>query len=271
MRKRWLWLIPVGVLLLGGVWTADPLTAIPTPTPAFFPARSANQGWTPIIQSFDGVEMVMVPAGCFEMGSAENENKAEAQPIHTVCFDVPFWLDRYEVSNAQFKQFGGNAGLVASRWSQADHPRERVTWHAARRFCEKRGGRLPTEAEWEYAARGPEGWLYPWGNTFVGENTVYGDTSGGETAPTGSRPAGASWVGALDLTGNVWEWLADWYGPYPTDPQVNPTGPAEGDHRVVRGGSWTIRDPLLLRATNRSRMLMHYTNGYVGFRCARSD
>jgi formylglycine-generating enzyme required for sulfatase activity len=273
-----------------------------TPASQWPPGVTRNADWTPVIQTFDGVEMVLVPPGCFRMGStdaqidaamalygqqtgntAQREWFTDEQPVHEVCFDQPFWIDRYEVTNGQFARFGGQAGR-ASYWTDADRPRERITWFEARDFCALRGARLPTEAEWEYAARGPDGLAYPWGDTFGGTRLNYcdrnceydwRDTTHDDghryTAPVGSYPAGVSWVGALDLSGNVWEWVADWYDSayYSASPRVNPQGPASGTLRVLRGGSWYgLGDGV--RAAFRSRLEPDDGDDYFGFRCARS-
>ena len=241
-----------------------------------------NADWEPVIQEFDGVEMALVPAGCFMMGSSEEEIdgamalvEAEYLPIsrewfdvelpqHEVCFEESFWIDVYEVTNEQYGSPGG--------WSGDDLPREAVTWFQAVEHCESRGARLPTEAEWEYAARGPDGLIYPWGNEFIPDNVVYGGNSGDQTAPVGSRPGGVSWVGAYDMSGNVWEWTGDWYDPgyYASSPALNPQGAAAGSARVVRGGSW-IDSSVLLRGTNRDWFGPDFFLVSDGFRCARSD
>lgn len=251
-----------------------------------------NTDWKPFVQTFDGVEMVLVPAGCFEMGSTGDETEVafhqcettygtgkcdrvwfEAEvPAHQVCFEEPFWLDRYEVTNGQFAAFNGQAGHSAYH-SGDDRPRELITWTEANTFCENREARLPTEAEWEYAARGPDAWKYPWGNEFDGSEAIWNQNDDG-TAPVGSLPSGASWVGALDMSGNVWEWIADWYDAsyYANQPDgvVNPTGPMSGDYRVLRGGSWWNILTDFLRTANRSKASPDNLNGLIGFRCARS-
>ena len=194
---------------------------------------STNDEWAPIIREFSGVEMVLVPAGCFLMGSSDEQieyalneflNKRSwyesEQPVHQRCFSRPFWIDLKEVSTGQY-------GL--SGWMSGDDlPRETITWFEAVNHCESRGVRLPTEAEWEYAARGPDNLIFPWGNTFDGSLVNFcdancpfdhrdeqADDGFADLSPVGSYPGGASWVGALDMSGNVWEWTNTIYAPYP--------------------------------------------------------
>jgi formylglycine-generating enzyme required for sulfatase activity len=239
-----------------------------TPTP--IPAGNSDDDWTPVIEEFDGVEMVLVPAGCFMMGS-DDQPFANEQPAHEVCLDA-FWIDRFEVTNAQFEAFDGQAALMDVVWPGENRPRNTITWDEARDFCENRGARLPTEAEWEYAARGPEGWIYPWGDEFVPENVVYKENSGLETAEVGSMPGDASWVGALDMSGNVSEWVTDLYGfaYYSTleDGVLNPTGPEEGTRRVHKGGSC---EDDRAHASFRGGDEPDFSWTTLGFRCARSE
>jgi formylglycine-generating enzyme required for sulfatase activity len=254
--------------------TADSFTDTPshTPIPLGFPGNpvTANEQWEgkQVIQEINGVEMVLVPAGCFMMGSTDSQAEINEQPVHEQCFEAPFWIDRYEVTNAQFAAFAGVAGR-ASNWTEGDRPRESITWFEARDYCEKRGARLPTEAEWEYAARGPDNLLYPWGNDFVGDHVVYGENSGGETAPVGSRPAGDSWVGAADMSGNVWEWVSTLYQDYP---YVAEDGREDTNNstyvRVLRGGSWVSFNMQVLRAPDRGNIIPVNVNDSLGVRCA---
>ncbi len=255
----------------------DELAEIPS---LAFDGVTRNADWQPIIQDFDGVAMALVPAGCFMMGSTDEQiNYAvelygsgaerswfeEEQPVHEVCFEEPFWIDAYEVTNGQF----GSAASHCTDWSSGDdQPRICVDCSEAATYCDSRGARLPTEAEWEYSARGPDGLVYPWGNEFAPDNVVYVGSSGGETASVGSSPGGVSWVGAYDLSGNVLEWLADWYGIYPSGAQVNPSGPDSGEFRVMRGGSWDS-DAYDLRGADRSGFYPFGSGSINGFRCAR--
>jgi formylglycine-generating enzyme required for sulfatase activity len=242
-----------------------PPTPTPTPTGTPLPVGFSNRSWTPVSQIINGVEMMLVPGGCFWMGG-ENGGDNE-KPVHEVCLDA-FWIDRTEVTYARYAYYG--LAEPVPNWTDTDRPYIWISWAAASDFCASWDARLPTEAEWEYAARGPEGWAYPWGNDFAADNVVYGGNSGGQTANVGSRAGGVSWVGALDMSGNVWEWVADGYGPYPAERQVNPTGPESGRARVVRGGAWVNSDSDSLRATYRGRFLPDAGFYFVGFRCARS-
>jgi formylglycine-generating enzyme required for sulfatase activity len=221
----------------------------------------ANSDWVPFWSAIDGIDMVLVPAGCFEMGS-ESGYDAE-RPVHRVCFAEPFWIDRTEVTNLQHGSAGNFTG---------DHrPRDSLTWTEAAAYCESRGGRLPTEAEWEYAARGPDGWTYPWGMAFVADNAVW---NADRSATVGTKPAGASWVGALDMAGNLAEWVADWYDPtyYGTlaDGVTSPPGPTHGEERGVRGGYWRIDEEGSLRAAFRLGYKPTIQLTVFGFRCVRT-
>ncbi|MBI5930867.1 MAG: formylglycine-generating enzyme family protein [Chloroflexi bacterium] len=232
-------------------------TAIP-PTPIASIIR--NSDWTPIIQAFNGVEMVLVPPGCFLMGN--EKGRRDEVPVHPICFDEPFWLDRYEVTNAQYGSTGNAQG--------PNQPRENLLWSEARDFCISRGGRLPTEAEWEYAARGPDNLMYPWGNTMIDENLTYDRTSMNQTENVGGRPSGVSWVGAYDMAGNVWEWVSSIYRPYPYDPNdgredmTDTTG-----QRVYRGGIRSYID-FAAGMTTRFKFPQDRRDWFIGFRCARS-
>ena len=220
-----------------------------------------NSDWVPVEQTFRGVAMVLVPPGCFMMGSRFGEEDEE--PVHEVCFSDPFWVDKYEVTNAQFTEFGGSAANV-SYWPDPLHPRSRVTWEEANSFCALRGASLPTEAQWEYAARGPDALAYPWGKYVVRENVV---SLVEEAANVGSRPGGVSWVEAYDLSGNVWEWVADWYGPYTDEQQQNPVGPDDGILRVLRGGAYSSRHLESIAASGRESSDPTTLRNDFGFRC----
>ncbi|MBN1921065.1 MAG: SUMF1/EgtB/PvdO family nonheme iron enzyme [Anaerolineae bacterium] len=197
------------------------------------------------VRPTDRMLQVYVPAGEFEIGSEYGENNE--RPVHTVTLDG-FWLDQIEVTNAQYRRCVEAGACAVSgfaddgRFNGPTQPVVGISWHDAAAYCAWVGGRLPAEAEWEYAAGGPVGRRYPWGNTRMTNlaNCRESDCADGYayTALVGSFPQGTSWVGALDMAGNVREWTADWYGPYPSGSQVNPMGPAAGQYRVERGGSW---------------------------------
>jgi serine/threonine protein kinase/formylglycine-generating enzyme required for sulfatase activity len=245
----------------------------PTPVPTLTAGEQARQlaaagvgrnaNWTPYTETIDGVEMALVPAGCFQMGS---EYSGKESPIHQVCFDEPFWIDVYEVTNRMFGSVG-----CASYSSEPDQPRNCVSWTDSVSYCEARGARLPTEAEWEYAARGPDSLVYPWGNEFVANNAVSYESSEGRIWAVGSRPGGVSWIGAYDLSGNVWEWVHDRYDSdfYARSPTDNPQGPGSGWDRVMRGGSWYDNAPGV-RAARRDMGDPYDIKIVLGFRCALS-
>jgi formylglycine-generating enzyme required for sulfatase activity len=252
-------------------------TATLTPTTAQTPESAAtltplehahtftggNDDWMPVERDFDRVTMVLVPVGCFLMGSADAASSA--QLVHEQCFNEPFWIDKYEVTNRQFALLRGQAGRP-SFWTGLDRPRERIDWFEARDFCQLRGARLPTEAEWEYAARGPDSWNYPWGDQRNDNNAVWRGNANEETADVGSRPAGASWVGALDMSGNVAEWTSSLPAPYPYDASTHEDPDDTTSLRVLRGGSWFDPNVLLAQRTTDGPARWWQTSG---FRCVR--
>src|SRR5262249_22642836 len=146
-------LFTVFIMMLLTVIGITPLHKVVAQTPeaTSVPTVTTNNQWKPQLSMVQGVEMALVPPGCFMMGSEKGND--DEQPVSKICFDKPFWIDKVDVTNAQFKQFGGKAQQKGS-WKDDNRPRERVTWFEARDFCALRGARLPTEAEWEYAARG---------------------------------------------------------------------------------------------------------------------
>ena len=280
-------------------------TAVP---PADTPVPSAGDTWT---RPVDGMVMVYIPAGEFEMGSEEGD--PDEQPVHRVRLDA-FWIDRTEATVAQFRDFvhatGHETTAEQQGWGWAwletsvdwqktegadwqhpqgpgsqtedDHPVVQVSWRDAVAYCEWAGARLPSEAEWEYAARGPEGRVYPWGDLVDRQRLNYcdarcptlwpdmeADDGYATTAPVGSFPAGASWCGAHGLGGNVGEHVADWYDGdyYSRSPTENPTGPATGRLRVSRGGSWGS-PPDGARGANRGAGPPEDADDADGFRCA---
>jgi iron(II)-dependent oxidoreductase len=187
-------------------------------------------------------EMVLVPGGQFLMGGEFDEER----PRHRVVLD-PFWIDRYEVTNAEYGEYLKATGAAEPRyWNRSDrfhsgekfprHPVVGISWFEAKAYCEWRAKRLPTEAEWEKAARGGrEGSAYPWGDQ---PDRTLANYEGQGTLPVGSFPANG--YGLFDMTGNVWEWVADWFDSnfYAGSPEMNPPGPDSGKEKVLRGGSY---------------------------------
>ncbi len=237
---------------------------------AAYDYQQGNDAWTPVVHTFDdGVPMALVPPGCFSMGS--DTSATDEQPVSEQCFDEPFWIDQTEVTQADFERIGGaRSGLDGFDGDQ--RPVEKINWFEARDFCGYRGGRLPAEREWEYAARGPDGWEYAWGNTWDENAVVWKDNADKQTATVGSRPEGASWVGALDLSGNVYEWMNSLYLPYDSaEDREADTGNLTSVFRVLRGGSWVSNDPAFLRAPTRQSDRPDSRLDDIGFRCVRSS
>jgi formylglycine-generating enzyme required for sulfatase activity len=264
------------ILALSATSTYTPTpTATPTPLQVAFTPVAHNPDWTPIERDFDGVTMVLVPAGCFMMGSSEGDS--DEQPVHEQCFDEPFWIDKYEVTQAQFRRLGGRR-VGGNQFDGEDRPVDSIGWYEARDFCALRGGRLPTEAEWEYAARGPESWVYPWGNMWYGYNAVWNRRSSEGTINVGNIPGSVSWVGALDMSGNVWEWTSSKYKSYPYDAadgrEAEPRGTTTEilrEERVLRGGSWNDDNAGVLRASSRDGfVILVALFNPIGFRCTHS-
>ena len=251
---------------------------------AAFAAKTAVPKSSTKINPKDGAEMMWVPAGEFLMGSTDEEIAAlvKANPkLNANAFDTEkpqrkvyldgYWIYKCEVTVAQYRKFCKETNREmpkAPTWGwKDDHPVVNINWQDAADYAKWAGASLPTEAQWEKAARGTDGRAYPWGSkwpppagsgNFADESftkkypkraaslTKIGlplkgyDDGYAEAAPVGKFPAGASPNGCMDMAGNVWEWCADWYGEdyYKTSPSRNPKGPATGGYRVLRGGSW---------------------------------
>jgi formylglycine-generating enzyme required for sulfatase activity len=249
-----------------------PVASPRAPSPATPPAKAVSgQVW---VSPTDGAEMIYVPAGEFLMGSPAGVGEADEHPQRRVYLDA-FWVDKTEVTVAQYRRFCHATGRempVPPPWGwQDNHPIVRVSWEEASAYATWARKRLPTEAEWEKAARGADGRAYPWGSNWDPSKCVDGRQS---TEPVGSRPAGASPYGVLDMAGNVWEWCSDWYdaGYYRAAPAVNPIGPASGVYVVLRGGGWDTDNPASLRSGNRKADMgapMDPLARSTGFRCVR--
>ncbi|MBT4501510.1 MAG: SUMF1/EgtB/PvdO family nonheme iron enzyme [Gemmatimonadetes bacterium] len=227
--------------------------------------------------------MVLVPAGEFPMGT-DLHNRDEA-PTHPVYLDS-FYIDRYEVTVSSYRacleadacyprpRIGGKCNWWKPKRER--HPMNCVNWDEASRYCRWAGKRLPTEAEWEKAARGTDGRPFPWGDKrprcrYAVMDEKEPGCGSGKTGAVGQLLAGASPYGALDMAGNASEWVADWYAEdfYERSPRTNPTGPSSGTQRVFRGGSWRLFGGFL-STTHRFSSPPTLRHDDVGFRCARS-
>ena len=249
--------------------------------------------------------MVYVSTGAFTMGSPPGEGHYDEEPAHRVCLSG-FYIDRHEVTNAQFHEFTEATGYVTEAekdaslaedrtWRHPDglgsnagdipnHPVVCVTWNDANAYATWAGKRLPTEAEWEKAARGTDGRRYPWGNANptstlanIADKSVelrWSDASLDDNyktaSPVGSFPNGKSVYGTEDMGGNAWEWCSDWWssGYYESGPSNNPTGPETGEFKVIRGGSW-FSGADGARTAHRMHFRPVGSSAAIGFRCVK--
>ena len=219
------------------------------------------------------LDMIWIPAGEFVMGSPGNEaSRKDDEVQHVVRISKGFWMSKTEVKQLDYQQL---TAVNVSMFPGALNPVERVSWDQAKEFCrriEARLGRghfrLPTEAEWEYACRAGTTTPYYTGNAdTLGTAAWYGANSGGATHPVNEKAANA--FGLADMHGNVWEWCEDWYGDYPAGPVTDPTGPASGSAKVVRGGSWSRVDTSCRSASRESHGTGNMAD-YLGFRIVRT-
>lgn len=259
----------------------DEPTDAPEPTAEVIPATDVPPTEAPTetpaptdVPIPDG--MLLAAGGTFNMGSGAGD----AGPIHSVTLSQ-FLIDKVEVSNARYQacvdagsctarpRGSFTRGNYATDPTFAQHPVVNVTWDQAQAMCQFEGKRLPTEAEWEFAATGGDGRRYPWGNDFDGSLVP---STAGDTQAGGSFPGGASPIGAYDMAGNVLEWVADWYGInyYGESPAENPTGPETGNQKVLRGGSFGAADGSLYLTTRRFARNPGGADVDIGFRCAMS-
>lgn len=266
------------------------VTSSPTPNPTLIAlyesAEAANSSFKPEVRIINNIEQIRVPEGSFVAGDISGIGYDDEKPFHLVYTDG-FWIDRNLVTNSQYnecpditctspqetdshKRPNGYFGVPAYK----DYPVINVTWQQSSDFCNWRGGRLPTEAEFEKAA----GWnpatgvtyIYPWGDFSPTSQLANYDGVDRDTTPVGSYPQGMSPIGAYDMAGNVWEWVSDWYSEtYYRDNQEwsNPTGPEIGVEKVVKGGSWYTTNTSWLRIANRGKSIPDKVANEFGFRC----
>lgn len=270
--------------------TPTPIPPTPIPVPPT-PTRGAEETQTPAeepatppptrqpeppVPSVTDI-MIEIPAGLFIMGSDEGD--PEDSPAHGV--DLPaFEIDRFEVTNADYAVFEAETGYVTfaekqgfSTWrdmwgaGKDNHPVVMVTWHDAQAYCQWLGKRLPTEAEWEKAVRGTDARIFPWGNEWDPDKANVKERGLRGTAAVGSFGAGASPYGVDDMVGNVWEWTADWYLPYPGNATDDPYYGEK--FRVTRGGGWFDVEPQATTFSRNAADSGKTANDDLGFRCAR--
>ncbi len=238
--------------------------------------------------------MVYIPKDLYLIGALDSDTQAwiNEKPQHPVNLSG-YWMDKTEVTNAMYAKCVLSGACPAKKNINSltrypyygneefdNFPVLFVSWNEANTYCTWAGRKLPTEAQWEAAARGDKGRKYPWGNNpptcsvvnFASRIVMSGGKSSlcvGDTSAVGKYPQGASPFGLLDMSGNVWEWVADWVSPnYSIEPNQDPIGPIDGEKRVMRGGGF-FTDAKYVRTTMRSWQLPDYTSNDVGFRCAR--
>ena len=302
--RQWWWIIlmVIGMIGIGIVlWIngtfQPPVVLTPTDTSTLQPSATASSTPTkavtvtpapsssPSALSGQTMPMILIPAGDFIMGS--NGGNDDEKPVHNVYLDA-YYIDKYKVTNVLYKACAeaqvcappkfNNSYLRPTYYGDArydDYPVIGVTWNMAKAYCEWRGARLLTEAEWEKAARGTDARMYPWGDSIDQSRANYNNNNDsnyiGDTSAVDAYPSGVSPYGVFDMAGNVWEWVADIYDAnyYSASPLANPLGPTSGPYRVIRGGSWDS-DAMSLRSARRSWNDPSSANIYIGFRCARN-
>ncbi|MFQ5657587.1 MAG: formylglycine-generating enzyme family protein [Candidatus Methylomirabilales bacterium] len=257
MKKCWLTLVLVLALeIVGRAQQTDP----------------GLKRTAPAMAAEDDVEMVFVPAGEFMMGSSDSEADDDEKPVARV-FVAGFWIDKFEVTHVQYRrcvEVGACTRPVGRAYddpTRANHPVTVISWQQAVAYCRWAGKRLPTEAEWEKAARGTDGRRYPWGNRYEADRVNAGYTDG--TTAVGSYPLGASPYGAMDMAGNVWEWTSSLYKPYPYDPNDGREDLNARGARVNRGGSWYYGSKFIRTSHRANTGHIYRRVSDLGFRCAK--
>ncbi len=248
---------------------------------AYTASTSSTLGIGSTMTGEDGMTLLYVPEGEFTMGSDTYDDE---KPVHTVYLNA-YWIDQTEVTNGQYALCVSTGGCTPPSQNSSntntsyygntqfdDYPVIYVKWNQAQAYCEWAGRRLPTEAEWEKAARGTDGRIYPWGNESPTSGLLNYNLNVGDTTEVGKYPNGVSPYGAYDMAGNVWEWVNDWYGEtyYKSSPASNPSGADSGDGRVLRGGSW-LNYVVDSRSADRGKYDPTYAIVDFGFRCSSSQ
>jgi len=316
--EKWFFSTPVATETLTDTNTFTPESVIVSETvePGETPTEILNQDSTPfpdVIVDDKGVTMQLIPAGPFVMGTFAEDALLQCQeyvsecdeswfedekPPHTVVLS-DYYIDRTEVTNAMYRECTNTGTCQPPANYKSDtrseyygsgqydgYPVMYITWNMAQTYCNWRGGRLPTEAEWEKAARGPDGRVYPWGNDFIytaanycdvncssSEPNTYRDDGYADTSPVGHYSQGASYYGLYDMAGNVWEWVSDFYQEnyYISLPDnvLDPQGPSTGNGYVLRGGAANTPIHQLRSSARIGSYNTTYADYYVGFRCAK--
>ena len=261
-------------ILVGVKWVAGSLR--PGPSLAFAQPQRHDPSAAPPPNvrrmGKDQSEMILIPAGEFTMGSDKAEG--DEGPAHKVLLDA-FWIDRYEVTNGQYMKFmeathhQPPASWGSPKLGDSEQPVVGVSWEDAAAYAKWAGKRLPTEAEWEKAARGAGVALYPWGDRWDEKKANSAESALGKTTGVRELPEGASPFGVFHMVGNAAEWVADWYVPdyYHKSPRENPKGPETGMWKVIRGGGWWCKSEHC-EVTDRRQELPTTKTSSIGFRCA---
>ena len=228
------------------------------------------------ITARDGAIVVPVPAGPFTMGSDDQESAPDTHPVRTITLDA-FWISKYEVTVTQFRQFCSETERTMPElpdWAVDESPMVNVSWHDANAYAKWAGAALPSEAQWEKAARSTDARPFPWGimtweDLMMTPRMQTGGNRETGAYPVGSYPNGASPYGVQDMASSVWEWCADWYhaDAYAAMPDTNPQGPDNGQERVIRGGCWFNWHQYEFRTSARASLHPELANHLTGFRC----
>ena len=220
--------------------------------------------------AIDGSRLMYVSGGDFSMGSLRYSNEAPPHPVRL----KPYWMSQTTITNQMYQRFRRETGHRSpdfagdALYTADQQPVIGVDHSDAVAYCDWAGGRLPTEAEWEFAARGTDGRVFPWGDAAPDpQRAVYGKVygKGGAAAAVATYPGDVSPFGVLDMAGNVLEWCADWAGPYSSGLEIDPTGASEGSNRIMRGGCWVYQEDSL-QVTTRFFSVPHQKVSFAGFR-----